>query len=461
MKGDPVLPWGVRTGSHAPRLVAVAVVACVAAVAGAAAAAPAEVHLGMSSGDPSGELFVSWMEATPRDGARVVIESSEGPREFSATLVPGPAAGAVYEARVSGLAPATTYAYRVDDRGFAFTTPPAELADDEFTFIALGDMGTSARAATTAETIRSLAPAFVLHAGDIAYAEGDQREWSRWFTLVEPVAATIPWMPALGNHETYTAAAGFVGPPSPAEIAYYKQRFGLPGNEQWYSFDWGGAHFVALDTFSQGDEVTARPPPPEELAWLREDLAAHHDALWTIAWLHEPPYSSNGHGSSRRVQEHFVPLFEEHGVDLVLTGHDHDYERSHPLRGGAPVTTNGADYDEGAGVVYVVTGGGGESLYADWASQPDWSAARAEIYHVLHVTVAPDRLEASVVPTQDDDFADSFRIWKPGARPGPDGPQESTSPEDGGDPTPLPGAGAGVAAIILAALAVRRRLRTA
>src|SRR5438876_1163570 len=84
-----------------------------------------------------------------------------------------------------------------------------------------------------------LRPSFVLHSGDISYAESRQNEWIDWFDMVEPVAAAHPWITALGNHETYSASSATdvttaVDPDvrlvSPVELAFYHQRFGLPGN---------------------------------------------------------------------------------------------------------------------------------------------------------------------------------------------------------------------------------------
>src|SRR5581483_8200781 len=118
-----------------------------------------------------------------------------------------------------------------------FTTAPAG-GPANFSFVALGDMGVGAQAAKTVAAITALNPDLVLHSGDISYAEGRQNEWVAWFGLVEPVAATRPWVTALGNHETYTgssatdlttAAGEDQRVPSPVEIAFYHERFGLPG----------------------------------------------------------------------------------------------------------------------------------------------------------------------------------------------------------------------------------------
>ena len=371
------------------RALAPALALALALVPPLAAGAPEQVHLGITE-DPTA-LSIHWLDLDPlaSDSQSVTVAG----REVAARRVDGPSVGKAFEARLEGLAPDTTYEYEVGGNAFTFRTPPAALSPDRpLRIVALGDHGINERSAAAVAAIEELAPDLVLHMGDISYAEGRQNEWIDWFRMVEPVAANRPWVTALGNHETYTGASPWtlVAPPSPLEIAFYTQRFGLPGNEIWYSFDWAGVHIVALDTFSQDGGISQ-----DQLAWLEEDLAANADAPWTIAFLHEPPFSSNAaHGSSERVQDAFVDLFAQHGVDLVLGAHDHSYERSHPIDG----------------VVYVVSGGGGESLYDEWEPEPDWSAARASEYHVTLLEIWPDRIEGRPVVTQGGDLDDAFTI---------------------------------------------------
>ncbi len=109
--------------------------------------------------------------------------------------------------------------------------------------------------------------------------------------------------------------------------------FALPGDERWYSYDWGRIHFVALDTEASYSR---------QAAWLDADLAAT-TLPWKVVYFHRPPYSSGQHGSDTSLRNALEPIFEKHGVQLVLAGHDHDYERMLPQ----------------PRIQYVVTGGGG------------------------------------------------------------------------------------------------------
>lgn len=103
--------------------------------------------------------------------------------------------------------------------------------------------------------------------------------------------------------------------------------------ERWYSFDWGQIHFVALNS-----ELGIQ----EQIEWLDADLEAN-ERPWTVVYTHKGPFSSGDHGGNRTFRDRIVPFLEHHRVDVVFSGHDHHYERSHVLNG----------------VTYIVTGGGG------------------------------------------------------------------------------------------------------
>ena len=120
--------------------------------------------------------------------------------------------------------------------------------------------------------------------------------------------------------------------------------------------------------------------------WLAADLAGNTRA-WTVIYLHHPPYSSSLHGSDSAVRADLVPLCDLHGVDVVFSGHDHVYERTHPLAGDAVVDNDaGGDYTDPPGTVYVVTGGGGRGLYESGTSA--FTAVSEAAHH--HVVVEVD-----------------------------------------------------------------------
>src|SRR3972149_2517686 len=136
-----------------------------------------------------------------------------------------------------------------------------------------------------------------------------------------------PVYPVLGNHEN--------------DSPNYFPLFDLPGNERWYSFDSGPLHVVGLDVVFSSFE-----PGSEQYRWLEQDLASTTHP-WKLVFMHFPPYSSSRpQGSNEEAQRYLVPLFEKYGVQLVVSGHAHNYERS---------MLNG--------VTYLVAGGGGAPLH--------------------------------------------------------------------------------------------------
>lgn len=203
--------------------------------------------------------------------------------------------------------------------------------------------------------------AFVLGSGDLSYAnEHGLESWDRWFNAVQAYAADVPLMPTMGNHEF---PAGDPMGKYTDPITSYQGRFALPPShgEDYYSFDYAGTHVIALPEIY----VRTRPGSPFR-RWLQDDLtAADSDPAirWKIAFSHRPFYSSGTkHGSYRPYVRDVLPILERHHVDLVISGHEHNYERTRPLRGGVPSSHDVSSSVQGTGTSYVVTGGGGKVL---------------------------------------------------------------------------------------------------
>ncbi len=161
-----------------------------------------------------------------------------------------------------------------------------------------------------------------------------------------------PVFPAIGNHEgTLSDAASQTGPYYEAYVVPTDGRAGgVPsGTEAYYAYDWGDVHFVVLDSHESPRAVGGAM-----LRWLDADLAST-SATWIVCYFHHPPYTDGTHDSDTESQlvdmrENALPILEAHGVDLVLAGHSHIYERSHLLRGAyeTPTTTAGiVDHGDG------------------------------------------------------------------------------------------------------------------
>lgn len=239
---------------------------------------------------------------------------------------------------------------------------------------AVGDVGTGdGEERDTATAMASVArppyDALVL-LGDNVYPSGDPARLDA--TVFEPFAAVLDdgteLVATLGNHDVEDGNAQ-------GQI----EALGMPG--RWYVWRTGPVAVIVLDS--------TRADDPKQRAWLEATLSVS-DAAWNIVALHHPPYSAGWHGSDEKVRSAFEPLFNRYGVQLVLAGHDHDYQRSKPING----------------TTYVVSGAGAKT-------RPTGRAAFTEVswsdQHFLDLRVWPDRLDAQVI-AQDGRVYDRFTL---------------------------------------------------
>jgi 3',5'-cyclic AMP phosphodiesterase CpdA len=273
-------------------------------------------------------------------------------------------------APVRPLAPATVYCYDVTGGGgserLGFRTAPAAGTGATVRFLAFGDSGGGGSdQAALRDQMATVPFDFMIHTGDIAYGGGTRAAFEQnFFRPYADLLKFFPMFPASGNHEYDSDdAAPF------REVFVLPENGGPEGIERWYSFDWGDVHFVALDTERTG---------PVQAAWLDADLAANQRP-WTIVVGHRPPFSSGEHGSDGNFRTHFVPVLEKHAVPLVLTGHDHHYERTTPQNG----------------VTYVVTGGGGIGVRP--AGSSNFTAFSLPVIHFVYVTISGNELSLHAI----------------------------------------------------------------
>jgi hypothetical protein len=317
-----------------------------------------------------------------------------------------------HSATITGLTANTTYYYKVYTSGYdltpwpeiTFTTAPVSPAG-RFTFVALGDSRPGGASSAPSQGALGVAAEMerhsfdlALHTGDIVYrggiCSGNDSSWNQYirayFNLYRESLSHTPFYPSMGNHELGGGDCSYQA---------YTDVYSLPRNaptgheEEYYSFDWGNAHFVALDTNQDYRAGSI------QYNWLLNNLQAS-TRPWKFVFFHHPAYSSGSHGSTAEVQNRLVPLFETYGVDVVFNGHDHDYERT------CPILNNACTTPEDGGVVYYVTGGGA-SLYpltGKW-----FTAYSASRYHFLRVEVNNCRLRLDAIDTAGAVF-DSYEI---------------------------------------------------
>ena len=310
-----------------------------------------------------------------------------------------------FEAKVSGLKSDTTYYYAVydgdtrltkNDASYRFRTHPVHGAKRDIYFWAVGDSGRGNKMQRDVHTAmvhynkkHNLTLDMYLHVGDMAYGSGKDPEFqANFFKIYESTLRNTVCWPAMGNHEGYTSRGKTgIGPYYDAYITPTKgEAGGVPsGKESYYSYDYGRAHFIVLNSHDLD-----RSPSAAMAQWLREDLAktSLKKTDWLIAFWHHPPYTKGSHDSDKEKQliemrEHIMPILESSGVDLVLTGHSHIYERSMLIDGAydTPTTAENHVLDDGdgnpkgdgsykkspgltpnQGTVQIVTGHGGTGL---------------------------------------------------------------------------------------------------
>lgn len=373
-------------------------------------------------GEPAGYVPMAWIvpaadvasqapdAAMPYAPERVVVGTGF---EFETFGVESLMQVRHWEVRVEGLAPATHYRYRVgtwsdfDEEAGTLVAPdlspvhevktaPSRGSRAPFRFVSAGDSrGGTRKIRDHIERLVALDADFWLFNGDMTEI-GSQPEWDVWFDAMGPLLGRRVLMPTLGNHEVF------------AELFFYN--FAMPRDpllpvdlqEHAYSFDVGNAHFVVLDS-NTSDLVQAQKD------WLASDLAlanADPDIDWKIVMFHHPAYSaSTAHGSTQRILDHWIPILEQHDVDLTFSGHDHNYERTHPIRG------RQVAYD-GLGVVHVVAGGfysPGYSSGRDW-----WTVVshNGEKSNYTVVDVAGDSLTLRAYSGDGNELLDEFTLTR-------------------------------------------------
>jgi acid phosphatase type 7 len=317
-----------------------------------------------------------------------------------------------HELRITGLTADTKYFYSVGTTTEVlqtgatnyFTTVPPANTTRKVRIAAFGDCGNGSTNQTNVKNQylnyagSNIADAWIL-LGDNAYSSGTETEYQNYFfdMYKNDLLKNHKLYPAPGNHDYGNTQAN-----SGVRNNTYYNSFNLPtagecggvasGTEAFYSFDIGNVHCISLDSYGREDGNTTRlyDTTGAQVVWLKNDLAAN-TRKWVVVYFHHPPYTMGSHNSDTEgelisLRTNLIRIFERYGVDLVLCGHSHNYERSYLLNkhygsrasfdlATHAISSSNAQYDGSTnscpytyvggqvehGTVYVVAGSAGQS----------------------------------------------------------------------------------------------------
>ncbi|KAI3863145.1 hypothetical protein MKW98_015603 [Papaver atlanticum] len=275
--------------------------------------------------------------------------------------------GNIHHTVIGPLEPGQSYFYRCGGQGpeFKLKTPPSKFP---ITFAVAGDMGQTGWTASTLDHIGQCKYDMHLLPGDLSYADYMQHQWDTFGELVEPLASTRPWMVTEGNHEVERIPFVKDG------FASYNARWKMPFEESgsnsnlYYSFEVAGVHVLMLGSYTDHDEYL------DQYRWLKEDLSKvdRQRTPWLLALFHVPWYNSNKahQHEGDNMMASMEPLLYAAGVDIMLAGHVHAYERTKRVSGGK---------SDPCGSVHITIGDGGnrEGLAHRYINpSPEWSVFR-------------------------------------------------------------------------------------
>lgn len=261
---------------------------------------------------------------------RLDLESKRSPESLDHTVVlEGLLPDTVYYYEIGGSLPTESSPPHITHSRNWFRTAPLPGTRKKTRIWAIGDSGTkdsnARRVYEAYQQYHGSPRADVwLMLGDNAYSVGSDRDYGdAVFDMYPQMLRTTPVWPTMGNHDGYSGETYY----KIFDLPTHAEAGGIPsGTESFYSFDHGNIHFVCLNSEEHSDGTGGMAE------WLQMDLEAT-TSEWIIAYFHHGPYTKGSHNSDTEpkhgeIRENFLGILEEYGVDLILSGHSHGYERS-------------------------------------------------------------------------------------------------------------------------------------
>ncbi|MDW0144761.1 MAG: metallophosphoesterase [Nitrososphaeraceae archaeon] len=280
-----------------------------------------------------------------------------------------------------------------------------ENGEENFNFAAAGDFGCSTNTKNTVENMQSKEPEIVLALGDLSY----HSTADCWFDMMLPIKDKL--MITLGHHDVEDGQA---------KMDQYLNSFGL--EKPFYSYEYNKVHFLVMSAKSVYYKGS------EQYNFILEDLkkaAENKDVNWIVVSSYGPPYTSpSEHTAFKELRDVYHPIFEKYGVDLVLSGHNHNYQRTHPITynpndSSEPVVTNDRTTEYNSqkdGIVFAIVGTGGVNFYSFDGQAPFVDTQFANKFGFLNIDISNGnphtKLTGTFYDNKGDQIVDQFTIDK-------------------------------------------------
>jgi hypothetical protein len=285
-------------------------------------------------------------------------------------------------------------------------TTSIRMADSQtlpnFNFAAAGDWGCNANTNNTVHSIIDKNPELVLGLGDYSYKDSADC----WFQIVDPIEDKMKI--AIGNHDI--------------DLEALMDYFGL--SEQYYSFDYQNIHFISLGTEEEEYLDMSNDKAKEQLAFVQSDLekaSSNPNIDWIVVYFHRLMYSSPSENPVYpTLRNTYHPLFNKYGVDLVLQAHNHNYQRTYPIKfnstsPSAPIetSTNTTTYTDPDGEIFATVGTGGKDLFP-FTGKKDYIVKQYRGFGILNVDITNDgkMLTGKFYANNNGTIIDQFTITK-------------------------------------------------
>jgi hypothetical protein len=368
-----------------------------------------------SSKNPLEGLTVTWSSSGTADKIKWGYTQSYEKGIFTAVVRKGYSDNFFNYTFPKAKANATIYYQLFDSQSGLWSTKKIyktapRISSTNFSFLAIGDSRSGMKIWNqVASLANNITPDFTIFSGDIVNNGGSTADWENWFKNGKTFIENNLIFHSMGNHDA-------------ASVPTYQNVFELPksapekGTNLYYSFTYGEALFISLNSEDAGNE--------EQYKWLVKTLKDNADMKWKIIFFHRPFYTIGAHaGEMDPYFGTWWKAFDDYGVDLIVNGHDHMYERTKPLNRNVSTTVPVAQYgsEPGQGRCEIVCGGAGAPLYSGKAN---WFI---EVFQSKYNLCKFDVTKNSIRNTTYDNngnILDSFYLTK-----GSDDKQESTAGE--------------------------------